>query len=969
MSLSQFKPTRLSLVISALIFTASAQAAELTKDQKNLAEYLKQPQQAIGLSAEIANKYNGNGVKVGVVDSGFFNQHGLLKDKRNIIPLPFTATLNGQPYRFDPTKLSDEKDQESGKQVYSTHGGQVSGIIVANALKSTIDPRLNYFGGIAKEATLYQVSYEPTTAPPSSGQPDDKKLLLGKDPLSRMTFSAAIDNLLAKTSNLSIMNHSWNEDPASEQAAGMDREYKGKLDLSNVLVNSLHRATQQGVLQVFAAGNESKKQPGIMAALPRYFPEMEKHYLSVIAVGADHKLESYSNHCGISKNWCIAAPGTMVLLALKGDPKVGTTEYTFSVEQGTSYAAPTISGVAALLKQRFEYMSMSQVRDVMLTTATDLGAKGVDDTFGWGMVNVSKALNGPAQLLGDERYTLNRDDSWSNAITAGGRLTKLGSGKLTLTGEKNQLKGITLAGGGLTLQGETRLTESAVVDQGNLHLNSRLQASELQVNRAGSLSGNGIVDAATSISGKLKAGGMTFLNALNLQPSAQLELVAAEGIIADGKAAQVRLNGQVTTDRVDFSEVKAGQTVGRVLSVKNGADYHGGFSALAQPQGLLAQNLRYDLQFNPNEVLLTINSSRLTASVANRNEASALNALNQLRDSRLAFSRSSYNRWLTQALQSGDWQGLQGNLGNSIYANSVRYLLDQAGLNRTLLHSRLFAAKALKTGEWQVWSESARDNSHDQANYIGKRVDYRAKQQVLGVSKSLSERTLISAAVAKNRIEVEQTHASAKIDEVRLSAAARYYPLVAAQGWFVEGDLSWAKLNYKQQRHFNGVADSAKGDSKGWNANAGLSLGYLWQPNAWTLEPSIGFELNRLSLKGFNERGSDLALSNQKVQKTEADLVLDVKLERRFQLADWQLMPSVSLGYLHHLAKRPITNHSRLADVEITQTATAEQRTSLRTELAVAARYHAWQVTLGWQHNGYKQQKGNKAYLNIGYQF
>ena len=959
-----FKKSYLSLIIGAAILTSQAQAAELNEAQKRFIPFLAQPKEAIGLSDDITAKYNGQGVAVGVVDSGFFNGHDLLKKDANLIPLPFNMTIKGKTYSFDPRELAIEVDQDSGNLKYNNHGGQVTGVIAASGQKSTLDPRLDYFGGVAKNATIYQVSYEPTSDPlPEDPQNKDKKLLLSKDPLSRMTFAEAINTLVVRAPTVAVINHSWNEDPVSDHVTDMDREYKGKLDLSNVLVKSLHNATDKGILQVFSAGNESKKQPGILAALPRYFPEMEKHYLSVIAVDGKHNLEEYSNHCGVSKNWCIATPGSMVLVAAKGDPKAEKVEYAFDIEQGTSFSAPSVTAAAALLKQRFDYMSIAQVRDVMLTTATDLGEKGVDDKFGWGMLNLGKAINGPTQLLGDESYTLNRDDSWSNSLSAGGRLTKLGTGKLTLAGDSNRLKAIHVADGGLNLVGETRLSESAVVERGELQLSNRLHAKSVQIKPQGNLSSSGIVDADTEISGTLTAQGMTFLKKLTLQDNAQFNLKTEQGISAQGKAAQVRLGGKVTVENFDFVGAKTAQ----LLELKDGASYHGSFAALIQSQALLKQGLRYDLQFTPSQVRLSVNPLNLTTKTANRNEANAVNALNQLRDSRLALSQNSYSKWLNHTLQTGDWQGLQSNLGNSIYANSISYLLDQAGSNHLSLHKHLSNSKSLKQGEWQVWSETGRDHSRYQANEIGKQVKYNAKQFALGVTKSLSEQAVIIATLAKNRVDVKQSNASADIDETRISVAGRYYPTIA-KDWFIESDFSLAKIDYKQQRHFNAVAASSRGKTRGWNSSLALSAGYLWQQNNWSLEPSIGLQINRLALNSFHEHGSDLALASNKISKTETNLLLDLKFDRTFKVADWQVVPSVAVGYVQHLASRPVTVNSRLASVNIEQAATARQQGHLRTELALTMKYRAWQGSLSWQ-DSYQQEKGNKVSLNIGYRF
>jgi subtilase-type serine protease len=45
---------------------------------------------------------------------------------------------------------------------------------------------------------------------------------------------------------------------------------------------------------------------------------------------------------------------------------------------------------------------------VLLTTATDLGAPGVDDIYGWGLINLKKAIEGPGLLRVDTDVVMNQ---------------------------------------------------------------------------------------------------------------------------------------------------------------------------------------------------------------------------------------------------------------------------------------------------------------------------------------------------------------------------------------------------------------------------------------------------------------------------------------------------------------------------------------------------------------------------------
>ena len=59
---------------------------------------------------------------------------------------------------------------------------------------------------------------------------------------------------------------------------------------------------------------------------------------------------------------------------------------------GTSMATPHVSGVAALVWQKFPTFTAAQVESRLTSTATDLGTPGLDATFGFGLVNADAAV-------------------------------------------------------------------------------------------------------------------------------------------------------------------------------------------------------------------------------------------------------------------------------------------------------------------------------------------------------------------------------------------------------------------------------------------------------------------------------------------------------------------------------------------------------------------------------------------------
>jgi subtilisin family serine protease len=83
----------------------------------------------------------------------------------------------------------------------------------------------------------------------------------------------------------------------------------------------------------------------------------------------------------------ISAPGVAVLTTSSDDGVHG-----YAYASGTSLAAPVVSGAAALLLSLHPTWTPDQVRARLTSTARDLGARGRDDLYGAGRVDVGRAV-------------------------------------------------------------------------------------------------------------------------------------------------------------------------------------------------------------------------------------------------------------------------------------------------------------------------------------------------------------------------------------------------------------------------------------------------------------------------------------------------------------------------------------------------------------------------------------------------
>jgi hypothetical protein len=98
---------------------------------------------------------------------------------------------------------------------------------------------------------------------------------------------------------------------------------------------------------------------------------------------------------------------------------------------GNSFAAPAVAGAAALLKQYWPQLGGKAIASILLETATDAGAPGVDQVFGVGILNVEKAMQAqaPAASFAAAEVVLARFSSLSLSAPFGGSAGATALGK------------------------------------------------------------------------------------------------------------------------------------------------------------------------------------------------------------------------------------------------------------------------------------------------------------------------------------------------------------------------------------------------------------------------------------------------------------------------------------------------------------------------------------------------------------
>lgn len=197
---------------------------------------------------------------------------------------------------------------------------------------------------------------------------------------------------------------------------GVEFAIENGADVINMSLGSDYTGYTYGALQDVIAEAETAGIPVIASSgnSSTNASQFPSRFESVIAVGAVQETatglnphQDFETRLGYFSNFGkvdVVAPGMGIIST------TDTGGYSDADLVGTSLAAPYVTGAVALLKQKDPTLTPQEVRNVLQTTATDLGRTGKDDFYGSGLVNVDAALDS----IGDgSTKTILIEGNWS----------------------------------------------------------------------------------------------------------------------------------------------------------------------------------------------------------------------------------------------------------------------------------------------------------------------------------------------------------------------------------------------------------------------------------------------------------------------------------------------------------------------------------------------------------------------------
>ncbi|MFT4179421.1 MAG: S8 family serine peptidase [Thermomonas sp.] len=767
----------------------------------------------------------GQGVTIGFMDSGVNRNHPTLSGRvtKSFIHICTTAACGND--------LSVDDAVGHGTVVASLAAGRPALGNYLNSDGTNSGNTATWGGGVAQDASIVSSRIISDAPPSDDGSGEGNEITAGDG------YGAFFRDLNAEMANAGakIINNSWGglywNDPA----------------LTTELATAWKDFTvNRGGIIVFASGNSGedsrfRSQPSDNAMLPTLAndAELEKGWLTVGALDPLNptQLTSYSQECGPAMNYCLVAPGNVVFI----DPDA-TSQATSGLYQGggTSYAAPQVSGTAAVVWAAFPYFTNDQVRQAILGGAKDLGAAGVDTVFGWGLLDVTKAAMGPSNFAwGDFSVSFTGNSVWRNEIIGSGGLVKNGSGNLTLA-EAGKFTGATQ------------------VNAGGLDVRKGLQ-SNLTIASAGTVWASGAFGGNVSNSGKFLSGASTPASiAGNYTQS-------STGNLGVWLGSKLQVTGSASlAGTMSILGVKTGYTTSakETLLTANGG-VSGSFSSLKAASNVF---LDASLGYDANNVFLNINRINVANAVAGLGldgisiaSAARVESAMQAIDGQLSglqpvgigatFIDAAGALQQSTSIASAD--ASLRSLSGELHAASASMTLDAIDAGRRTLDGRIdtLARRPQASGGW--YRDLSSGGVLAQAGFDSVSMD--AAGEMIGNDWRLGEHAVLG--VAMNRLE-QSSWLSAFGDRSR--GRQRELQLYAAswQGpWQARAQFASGSYDRQMQRNLqlgalrDAVATQLSGD---YLALSG-EVGRRFDAGAFALTPYLGSQYVRIANDGFAE--------------------------------------------------------------------------------------------------------------------
>lgn len=299
----------------------------------------------------------GENIKIGFIDTGLY-------------PHPeFSDRITGWNFAENNSDMSDN---------YFGHGTTVVGIAIANGTNS------DAIGAAPKAKAVMAKTFN------ANGEGYFSYVIAGINWLADGWDGV---HGTADDPDVSVISMSISTGPPYTWKTSCDDYYPE-------LTAAIDHAISVGITVVAVAGNNGDAGDGL--------PGCISGVIRVRAVDFNGVRPDWSS---IGNSQSISAPGVYVFSTAVGGG--------YRFDSGTSYAAPHVAAIVALMKNAKPSLTVNETRDIIYRNADHLGSPGPNPEYGYGLINATKNINAvlPKKTGGITQRNIISQNSSANITT------------------------------------------------------------------------------------------------------------------------------------------------------------------------------------------------------------------------------------------------------------------------------------------------------------------------------------------------------------------------------------------------------------------------------------------------------------------------------------------------------------------------------------------------------------------------
>jgi protein-tyrosine phosphatase len=343
--------------------------------------------------------------------------------------------------------------------------------------------------------------------------------------------------------------------------------------------------------------------------------------------------------------------------------------------------------------------------------------------------------------------------------------------------------------------------------------------------------------------------------------------------------------------------------------------------------------------------------------------------LNELQNSPLSGTYTAFNYYLQSAIDAGTLGGVESQVGGQVNADAAAYLLRQPlWLDAAL--APYADGRDLADGQTRIWL-TGRGGTFATAAHSGSAGSSEQNAgPVVGATYRIDTQASAYLGIGYDWGTVGSAGANADVGAALGTFGGRYAFGSLEAGLYVAARADIGGADYQVKRPIGGGLGTVRGTTSGLVYGGQVMLGDVIPLTPFTVTPHAGIRVAHVTLGGFNENGSELALDVDRNSHTDSSLVAAVDIGLAPQpLGEWTVTTTVTLGVELALGNTQVPSSGSLYGFTVSQYAAYDSRYLLEGGLGVTAQHSAFGVRAGVNAVQGDGSTGVNGQLSVAYRF